>query len=638
MRWTDWQSKAAAGTVENFDEADLPGVLSGIRTHDGPPFGPLLARPAIVADNRERTWAVVARITHPGIGLSEVPARTRMGNGLSELLEGAATAELVSVIALQIRTVPDDGAERAAWQQANLRTDAPSLALAVNAELAQVMTQAGVRHEAFVTSSCRKRRIAKQAKEAGGGVDGRARVLYGVMGEVEARLIGPVGCSSVTWLDSPALAAAIRTGFAPGDRAGLDRGRHRRPERPERRGDAADGRRRADLDTEPGAPLLRPRRLALGDLHDPAARQGRGDGRPRAGVHADHGGGAALGHRVLRADQPRQGRPDGRSESMSSDLAAEIAPQVAGSRSAPRTAATPPGSRARTSGWPTATRSCGSESPPRSRCPTPGRSPTTGDGWNPASPAPASRRCGWTWPRTPASPPPASRSASACPSGEASSEPPRQRWPSRREGRGAAGRRLRSPAAAAGPGAGPGEGRRPVHRDGRQARPHRPRRRLGAGAGSVAGVPDDLGAGRRGVAADRRRRAPVDRRAAGHRLPVRRRVPRRPDRLDAARHRRGHQPEHDVLRRPGPREVRHGQDVLPADDGLRLPHPDPGRRQGRVRAAVPGARSASRTPSGTACPPGSTPSISGRWATTGPRCPAPRRNGARRWCSPAGCC
>jgi hypothetical protein len=221
MRWTDWQSKAAAGTVEQFDEADLPGVLSGIRTHDGPPFGPLLARPAIVADNRERTWAVVARITHPGIGLSELPARTRMGNGLSELLEGAATAELVCIVAVQIRTVPDDGAERAAWQQANLRPNAPHLALAVNSELAQVMTQAGVRHEAFVTVVVRESRIAKQAKEAGGGVDGRGRVMYGVMGEIETRLIGPVGCTSVTWLDSPALAAAIRTGFAPGDRAGL---------------------------------------------------------------------------------------------------------------------------------------------------------------------------------------------------------------------------------------------------------------------------------------------------------------------------------------------------------------------------------------------------------------------------------
>ena len=92
-------------------------MLSGIRTHDGPPFGPLLARPAIVADNRERTWAVVARITHPGIGLAEAPARARMGAGLAELLEGAATAELVVLVALQVRTVPDDGAERAAWQQ-----------------------------------------------------------------------------------------------------------------------------------------------------------------------------------------------------------------------------------------------------------------------------------------------------------------------------------------------------------------------------------------------------------------------------------------------------------------------------------------------------------------------------------------
>ena len=221
MRWTDWQSKAAAGTVTKFDEVDLPGVLSGIRTHDGPPFGPLMARPVIVADNRERSWAVVARITHPGIGLSEIPARTRMGNGLSELLEGVASAELVSVIALQVRTVPDDGAERAAWQQANLRTDAPTLALAVNDELSAVMTQAGVRHEVFVTIVVPEARIAKQADEAGGGVDGRARVLYGVMGEVETRLLGPVGATSVRWLDSPALAAAIRTGFAPGDRAGL---------------------------------------------------------------------------------------------------------------------------------------------------------------------------------------------------------------------------------------------------------------------------------------------------------------------------------------------------------------------------------------------------------------------------------
>ena len=221
MGWTDWQSRAAAGTAESLDDADLPGVLSGIQTHDGPPFGPLQVRPVIVADLRERSWAVVARIAHPGIGLSEAAARARLSTGLAELLEGAAMTELVSVIALQVRTLPDDGAERSAWQQAHLREDAPRLARAATAELAAMMTQAGIRHEAFVTVVVPERRIARQAREAGGGVDGRARVLHGVMSEVEARLAGPVGCSSVTWLDSPGLAAAIRTGFAPGDRAGL---------------------------------------------------------------------------------------------------------------------------------------------------------------------------------------------------------------------------------------------------------------------------------------------------------------------------------------------------------------------------------------------------------------------------------
>jgi hypothetical protein len=41
------------------------------------------------------------------------------------------------------------------------------------------------------------------------------------MRQLETRLLGAVCCSEVTWLDSSALAAAIRTGFAPGERAGL---------------------------------------------------------------------------------------------------------------------------------------------------------------------------------------------------------------------------------------------------------------------------------------------------------------------------------------------------------------------------------------------------------------------------------
>ena len=221
MGWTSWQSLAAAGRAGNRDEADLPGVLAGIRTHDGPPFGPLLTRPAIVQDHAARTWSAVAKITHPGIGLAEAGSRARMGAGLADLLEGAVTADLVSVLVIQVRTVPDDGAERTAWQQQHVRPDAPALALAVNAELSAGIVAAGVRHEIFVTVVVGDRRIARQARAAGGGVDGYARALYSVMGEIEARLMGATGCTGVTWLDTPALAEAIRTGFAPGDRAGL---------------------------------------------------------------------------------------------------------------------------------------------------------------------------------------------------------------------------------------------------------------------------------------------------------------------------------------------------------------------------------------------------------------------------------
>lgn len=219
--WSAWQAHAATGQVDDLAEADLPGVLSGIRVHDGPPFGPHLIRPAIIADQRAQQWSAIARITHPGIGLADEQTRARLGAGLAELLEATTSSELVSLVALQVRTIPDDGAERNAWQRTHLRTDAPPIALAVTAELSTALTQAGVRHEALLTICVPERRIARHAREAGGGVDGRARVLYSVMAQIEAQLLGPVGCTGVSWLDSPALAAAIRTGFAPGERARL---------------------------------------------------------------------------------------------------------------------------------------------------------------------------------------------------------------------------------------------------------------------------------------------------------------------------------------------------------------------------------------------------------------------------------
>jgi hypothetical protein len=142
-----------------------------------------------------------------------------MGAGLAELHEIASRTELIELVAIQVRTVPDDGAERAAWERAHHKPGAPPLARVVNGRLGSTLTSAAVRTEAFVTVVVGEDRIAKSAKESGGGVDGRARVLYGALsGRESAARRGRA--PTVTRAGLPALASRSVPG-SPGDRAAL---------------------------------------------------------------------------------------------------------------------------------------------------------------------------------------------------------------------------------------------------------------------------------------------------------------------------------------------------------------------------------------------------------------------------------
>lgn len=228
--WSTFQSQGAAGLLDIGDadddpgragEADLPGVLAGIQIHDGPPMAGHLARPAIIQNHAARTWAATARITHPGIGLADEDDRLRMGAGLAELLEAATAANQIDLITLQVRTVPDDGTERAEWVRGNARADEPEVSARVNAQLDEMTAGAAVRREAFVTVVVAEETIGKDAKRAGRGIVGRARILYSILAETESRLTGSIGCTQVTWLDTEELAVAIRTGFEPGDAPAL---------------------------------------------------------------------------------------------------------------------------------------------------------------------------------------------------------------------------------------------------------------------------------------------------------------------------------------------------------------------------------------------------------------------------------
>ncbi|WP_300405648.1 SCO6880 family protein [uncultured Nocardioides sp.] len=219
--WTSFRNKATQGRAEDLDTPDLPGVLQGVQIHDGPPHGSQLQRVAIIEDHAMKTWAVTASVVHPGIGMKDTAERARYGEALAGLLDVAGRTEKVDEILFMVRTVPEDGAERDLWVNRHRRPNAPELSEVVNSDLAHGLTQASVRTETFVTIVVPETRIARSAKESGGGFEGRCRELYLLMGEIEAQLRGPMGMTQVRWLTSPELALACRTGFAPGDRAGI---------------------------------------------------------------------------------------------------------------------------------------------------------------------------------------------------------------------------------------------------------------------------------------------------------------------------------------------------------------------------------------------------------------------------------
>ena len=223
-RWTSFRAKASQGRLADakaLEDPDLPGALQGVQIHDGPTHGSQLRKVAVIQDHATRTWAVTASLVHPGIGMDDVASRDRYGQALAGLLDVAGRTEKIDEILIIVRTVPEDGAERELWVQRHHRSEAPPLADQINADLAQGLTRASVRTEQFLTIVVPEARIARSAKESGGGFEGRCRELSLLMGEMEAQLRGPLGMTSVRWLSSPELALACRTGFAPGDRAGI---------------------------------------------------------------------------------------------------------------------------------------------------------------------------------------------------------------------------------------------------------------------------------------------------------------------------------------------------------------------------------------------------------------------------------
>ena len=258
------------------------------RTHD---------RPAVIQNHAARTWAATARITHPGIGMADDQHPRPDGRRARRAARGRAAGGQIDHLAVQVRTVPDDGTERADGSTPTASpTNRTSLPHPRRPARATTRRRAAVRTEAFVTVVVRRARDRpSDARRAGRGLLGRARILYGT----SARGRGPAGrrasaAPSVTWLDTADLAVAIRTGFEPGDAAALADADLQRRSPPRGRGRRHPARGGRAHHRRHHAARLPPRRLGVRRRHHPAAPQGRRDRRTGPGPGAvDHPANAA---------------------------------------------------------------------------------------------------------------------------------------------------------------------------------------------------------------------------------------------------------------------------------------------------------------------------------------------------------
>ena len=290
--WTAWQSAAAGRPRPTTPtEADLPGVLAGIQIHDGPPMPGRLDRPAIIQNHAARTWAATARITHPGIGMADDDDRDADGRRARRAPRGRR------------RRQPDPpprppGPHRPRRRHRTSRLGRASTASPTNPTLSAELHAQLDRTPAAPPPSAPKPSspsssdedaIGRDAKRAGRGIIGRARVLYHLLAEVEARCSAPSAAPSVTWLDTAEPRRRhphrLRTRRRPRPRRRAiaptrTTATHRAPRSPARRGRARQRLHRPAL--------LPPRRLGVRRRHHPAAPQGRRDGRAGPGPGALH--------------------------------------------------------------------------------------------------------------------------------------------------------------------------------------------------------------------------------------------------------------------------------------------------------------------------------------------------------------
>jgi hypothetical protein len=185
--------------------------------------GPVMAdqgRVCVLHDTHSGRWGATARISYRGIGLASHAECARFAGGLGELLRKVKEVGLIDRVSIVVRTVPDDGTSYRLYREGHERAEAPAVARTSTAQAAEAVSTRAVRQEAFLTVSAAEEAIRKDGRRAGGGLEGRARVLYRALEGLREPL-SAMGSERPTWLGVEGMAEAIHTGYNPSAEPGL---------------------------------------------------------------------------------------------------------------------------------------------------------------------------------------------------------------------------------------------------------------------------------------------------------------------------------------------------------------------------------------------------------------------------------
>ncbi len=199
---------------------DLPGIAAPLRYLEAP--NGTGGQVAVVHHPYDRTYTLVAKVTYPGILLSDSERRNRRVSGWGALIDGLCTEgnPIIRVQCLQ-RVVPETGATLVHWHHEHLDPTAPDLAKLVTTALTERAAPTAAHRENYLAITLDAGRAAGAIRAAGGGDTGACAVLV----RQSKALAGALAAASlevVEWLSPRSLAAVVRTAYDPAESQALE--------------------------------------------------------------------------------------------------------------------------------------------------------------------------------------------------------------------------------------------------------------------------------------------------------------------------------------------------------------------------------------------------------------------------------